>query len=75
MIPPNREFLSRLPLTLSFEDYNRTEKNSYLPHCLTTEEAPGGFDPSVGDLTLYAPWGNLAVFYMDFGATPAASYN
>lgn len=26
-----------------------------------------GFDPSVGDITYYAPWGNLAIFYKDFG--------
>ncbi|OKP90429.1 hypothetical protein A3848_11335 [Paenibacillus sp. P32E] len=65
--PTSRDFLSGLPLTLTFEDYNRTEKISYLPNTLTTEEAPDGFNPSVGDLTLYAPWGNLAVFYKDFG--------
>ncbi|MEK5236474.1 cyclophilin-like fold protein [Paenibacillus sp. FSL L8-0470] len=41
---------------MTFDDYNRTEKISYLPNTLTTEEAPDGFDPSVGDLTLYAPW-------------------
>ncbi len=64
--PTSRDFLSRLPLTLNFEDYNKTEKISYLPSTLTTEEAPDGFDPSVGDLTLYAPWGNLAIFYNDF---------
>ena len=23
--------------------------------------------PEVGDLTYYAPWGNLAIFYRDFG--------
>ncbi len=25
------------------------------------------FDPSVGDIAYYAPWGNLAIFYKDFG--------
>lgn len=28
---------------------------------------PKGIDPNVGDLTYYAPWGNLAIFYRDFG--------
>jgi hypothetical protein len=28
---------------------------------------PAGYDPSVGELTLYAPWGNLAFFYRDHG--------
>jgi hypothetical protein len=24
----------------------------------------------VGDITYYAPWGNLAIFYRDFGYSP-----
>lgn len=64
--PTSRDFLSKLPLTLTFEDYNATEKISYLPETLTTEDAPGSFDPDVGDVALYAPWGNLSVFYKDF---------
>jgi len=34
---------------------------------VSTRGAPAGFDPSVGDVTYYAPWGNLAIFYKDFG--------
>jgi hypothetical protein len=30
-------------------------------------DAPPGSDPSIGDITYYSPWGNLAVFYRDFG--------
>ncbi|ELZ92649.1 cyclophilin-like fold protein [Haloferax sulfurifontis] len=26
-----------------------------------------GVDPEVGDITYYAPWGNLAIFYREFG--------
>ena len=62
-----RDFISLLPLDLTLEDYASTEKISYLPEDLTTEDAPNGSDPSVGDITYYAPWGNLAVFYKDFG--------
>lgn len=29
--------------------------------------SPDGVDPDVGDITYYAPWGNLAIFYRDFG--------
>jgi len=61
------DFLSLLPLTLPFEDYAGTEKISYLPRKLSTEKSPEGSDPSIGDLTYYAPWGNLALFYKDFG--------
>lgn len=62
-----RDFISLLPLTLTLEDYAGTEKISYLPRRLSTEEVPSGSDPSVGDITYYVPWGNLAIFYRDFG--------
>ena len=38
-----------------------------MPARLSIEGAPPGFDPDVGDITYYAPWGNLAIFYRDFG--------
>ena len=58
-----------LPLELTFEDYNGVEKIAYLPEGqqLPTEGESDGHDPSVGDLCLYAPWGNLSLFYQDFG--------
>lgn len=62
-----REFLSLLPLTLMLADYNSTEKIADLPRRLSTKGAPEGIDPDVGDLAYYAPWGNLAIFYRDFG--------
>lgn len=55
-----------MPLELSFEDYNQTEKISHPPKTLSTEGMPDTFDPDVGDLCLYAPWGNLCIFYRDF---------
>ena len=63
----SRDFVSLLPLTLTLKDYAATEKISDLPRRLSTEGAPPGSDPSVGDITYYAPWGNLALFYKDFG--------
>jgi hypothetical protein len=62
-----RDFVSLLPLTLTLEDYASTEKISYLPRKLSIAGAPAGSDPSVGDITYYAPWGNLAIFYKDAG--------
>lgn len=62
----SRDFISLLPLTLRMKDYSRTEKISDLPRRLSTENAPSGYDPSVGDITYYSPWGNLAIFYNDF---------
>lgn len=65
--PISREFLSRLPVTLSFEDYARTEKISYLEQKMSTQ---GGLEASdaKGDFCYYAPWGNLAVFYQGHGS-------
>jgi hypothetical protein len=62
-----RDFASLLPLTMTLEDYNSTEKIAYLPRKLTTTGAPAGSDPDIGDITYYAPWGNLAIFYRPFG--------
>lgn len=63
----SRDFMSLMPLTLTLKDYAGKEKVSDLPRKLSTQGAPSGSDPSVGDITLYAPWGNLAIFYKDFG--------
>ena len=62
-----RDFISLLPLTLTLEDYAGTEIISDLPKKLSVEGAPAGSDPSVGDIAYYAPWGNLAIYYRDFG--------
>lgn len=62
-----RDFVSLLPLTLTLSDYAQTEKVSDLPRRLSTADAPEGVDPDVGDIAYYAPWGNLAIFYRDFG--------
>lgn len=60
-----REFLALLPLTLDLDDYAATEKIAQLPKRLSAVGAPAGTTPSVGDITYYAPWGNLAIFYRD----------
>ena len=62
-----RDFLALLPLTLDLEDYASTEKIAQLPKKLTIAGTPAGMTPSVGDITYYAPWGNLALFYRDAG--------
>ena len=61
-----KEFLSQLPATLKFEDYNSTEKISYLQSKLLGQGDPEGFTPKRGDISYYMPWGNLAIFYRDF---------
>ncbi|MFC3228571.1 cyclophilin-like fold protein [Marinibaculum pumilum] len=62
-----RQFAAMLPLTVTLKDYAATEKVSDLPEKLDAEDAPEGYDPELGDIAYYAPWGNLAIFYRDFG--------
>lgn len=64
--PAANALYEMLPLELTFEDFNGVEKISYLPEELPTEGEPDGCDPDIGDLCLYAPWGNLSIFYQDF---------
>lgn len=64
--PTVRDFIARLPLTVELKDYASTEKVGFLPHKLSTQNAPPGSTPVVGDISYYAPWGNLAIFYKDF---------
>jgi hypothetical protein len=65
--PTARDFVSLLPMTLTLQDYAGREKISELPRNLSMDGAPRGIDPSKGDITYYAPWANLALFYNDFG--------
>jgi hypothetical protein len=57
-----RDFLSMLPLTLSFSDFAGREKVADLPRGLDREGVPGS-DPEDGDLISYIPWSNLAFYY------------
>lgn len=64
--PTSRDFATMLPLTVEMDDYANTEKVFYPSRKLSTKDAPKGFKPSEGDITLFAPWGNIALFYKDF---------
>lgn len=68
--PTVRDFIARLPLTLELKDYASTEKVGFLPDKLTTKNAPPGSTPVVGDISYYASWGNLAIYYQDFAYSP-----
>ena len=60
--PTSRDFVSMLPVTLSFRDFNAMEKIGDLPRRLTTQGSTGG-PPANGDLICFVPWGNLGFFY------------
>ncbi len=60
--PAVRDFLSLLPLQVSFEEFGGREKISYLPRELEWSGSPGS-DPQDGDLIYFTPWGNLGFYY------------
>ncbi len=68
--PAARDFAGLLPLTLTLTDFHATEKVADLPRRLDTSGAPAGTSATAGDITYYAPWGNLAIFYRDFRHSP-----
>lgn len=63
----SKDFAAMLPLTLTLRDYASAEKISNLPAGLSVSDSPAGTDARKGDITFYAPWGNLALFYKDSG--------
>lgn len=63
---PARAFAQMLPLTLDLKDFHKTEKIAMLPRKLNPQGGGRDISPKIGDLTYYAPWGNLAIFYKEF---------
>jgi hypothetical protein len=64
--PAGRDFASLLPLTLQLTDFHGAEKIADLPRRLSSDDQiPAGTPGAPGDMTVYAPWGNLAIFYRD----------
>lgn len=61
-----KDFYKMLPLTLTLKDYHATEKIADLPEILDISDSPSGTEAKKGDLSYFAPWGNLAIFYKDF---------
>ncbi len=58
-----QDFLSRLPLEVTLNDYNNTTEKIFYPSpTLTTEGVTHGCTPIPGDITIYVPWGNVAIF-------------
>lgn len=65
--PTARDLASRLPLTITMDDLHGTEKTGPLPRALTTDGAPRGSDPDVGEIGYYAPGRDLVFYYGDMG--------
>lgn len=58
-----RAFLRQLPIETTLRDFNRGAEKIYHPEQrLTAEGCASGCKPQPGDITIYLPWGNLAIF-------------
>lgn len=64
--PTSRSLIKQMPFSVELEDYAGIEKIFYPDPKLSTDDAPAGADPTAGDIMLYAPWGDVAIFYKDF---------
>jgi len=64
--PAAKALYDQLPLTIEVEDYGSNEKIFYPPKKLATEDTPLA-DAKAGTLAYYAPWGDVVMFYKDFG--------
>lgn len=64
-----KDFASKLPMTLAFEDYASIERIAYPKEKLSLGSAPREATPVRGDFAYYAPWGNLCAFVRPFRAS------
>lgn len=65
--PAANALVQQLPLTLTFDDFNAVEKIAPLPAPPSMDGMPSGADPEIGDIGLWAPGGDLVLYYGDVG--------
>jgi hypothetical protein len=58
-----RDLAPQLTLILPFKDFNHVDKVARLSRRLSTDGAPAGSYPDVGDIGDYEPWGDLVFYY------------
>ena len=61
--PSARSLFQQLPFTLPLEDYAASEKIARPSFILSTAGASARYQGKPGDISYYAPWGTLALFY------------
>lgn len=63
--PASESLIGQLPTTVTFNDYSSAEKIAYFNNSLSEQGSSSGYDPQVGDIACYGPWGNMAIYYRD----------
>ncbi len=62
-----KDLMDQMPFTITLQDLANEEKYGYPPKTLVSDGMNSGYDPSVGDICCYAPWGNVCIYYADHG--------
>ena len=62
-----KDLYDQLPLSLGVENFSSNEKIFYPPEKLKTSNTPMA-NAKVGSLSYYAPWGDVVMFYGNFGS-------
>lgn len=65
--PAARDLAARLPVTLTFSDFNAVEMTAGLDPALTMDGMPTGDDPNPGEIGWYAPSGDVVLYYGEVG--------
>ncbi|HPA69685.1 MAG TPA: cyclophilin-like fold protein [Methanoregulaceae archaeon] len=65
--PAARDLFTQLPLNIKVKNYSHNEKIFYPPKKLSTDGTPKA-NAKAGTLAYYAPWGDVVMFFKDFGS-------
>lgn len=63
----SKQLYNQLPLDIEVENFGSNEKIFYPPEKLSTTNTPMA-NAKNGTLAYYAPWGDVVMFYKDFGS-------
>jgi hypothetical protein len=63
----SKELYNQLPLSVKVENFSTNEKIFYPPKKLNIDNTPLE-NAKNGSLSYYAPWGDVVMFYDDFGS-------
>ena len=67
--PASEQVIALLPAEFQFSDFAGEEKITNFPKPLSLDNASRGMVATAGKMFIYAPWGNMGIFYKDHGHT------
>ena len=67
--PASGQVMALLPAEFQFSDFAGEEKITNFTKPLILDNAPRGMVATAGKVFIYAPWGNMGIFYKDHGHT------